>query len=108
MTILGYTEILDHALAFLKDDYTELWVIAGKIKDMNPEFNTLQILEATKIVAADLVTNHNAVLVDMHAVRPINKPTIETIEIINKHLDQFDKIPDIGDGLWISIEDDKA
>ncbi len=97
MTIIGYNEIL-------KDDFTELWIIAKKIQDLNPEYSSTEVLEATKIIAADLVTNHNAALVDTEAVKPIIKPTSETIEILNKHLDQFDKIPSIGDGLWLTIE----
>src|SRR3989339_825914 len=104
MTIIGYIDILDYAVDFLKDDYTELWIISTKIQDLNPKFSTVEILEATKIITTDLVTNHNATLVDTDTKKPINKPTDETIAEINKHLTRLDKAPNIGDGLWLSIE----
>jgi len=108
VTISGYKDILEHAIAFLKDDYTELWLISEKIKDLNPEFNTTEIIEATKIISTDLVTNHRATLVDMNTERPMNKPTSETITVIAKHLTQLNREPKIGDGLWLSIENNSA
>ena len=108
MTILGYKDIIDHSLTFLNDDFTELWVIAVKIQDLNPEFRPFEVLDATKIIAADLIINHNATLVDIESQTTVVKPTSETIEILNKHLDQFDTVPNIGDGLWLTIENKSA
>ena len=106
MTISGYKEILDHALDFLKDDYTELWIISTKTKELNPEFSSTEILEATKIVVEDLVTTHGATLVDVNTQRPMSNPTTETLNIISKHLDLLGREPNVGDGLWLSIEND--
>jgi len=99
MTIIGYKDILDRAISFINDDSTELWIISTHVQELNPTYSIAQVLDATKIIASDLITNHHVTLVDYP-----DKSTSEAIELINKHLTRFNKVPDIGDGLWMWVE----
>jgi hypothetical protein len=39
MVIHGFNHIIEHSLGFIKDDYTELWVVVVKIAEENPQFS---------------------------------------------------------------------
>lgn len=99
---------MDYSIAFLEDDYTEFWVISTKIQELNPKFTEDEIIIATRTIVVDLITNHSAVLIDVNNEKPINKTTSELIATINEHLNTIGTIPNIGDGLWMSIENNSV
>ena len=108
MEILGYSEIVDDSINILKDDYTELWLISARIQEFNPKYYLKEILEATKIVITELINNHDAVLVDIQTEKIMITTMEKSREILNRHLNQQKEIPNIGNGIWLTIESNSA
>ncbi len=103
MIINNFNNIIDHSLAFLKDDYTELWVIVGAIATANPQLSFPEILEATKDVLSYLVTHHNLTVVDVETEKPLIMEKSEILRLVENNLNKLKRMPDIGDGVWMTV-----
>lgn len=99
----NFDDIIRHSMAFIEDDYTELWVIATKVQEENPRMNFNELIEATKEVTRELVENRNVFILNEQTQEP-NKLSID--EILSMVEDKFrilGRVPNIGDGIWFTI-----
>ena len=96
-------EIISHAMAFIEDDYTELWVIANKVQEENPELNFKEVIEATKEVVRELVIKNNVKIFDEDSQKPMNLSLTEILKLVESKFKTLSKMPNIGDGIWFTI-----
>ena len=104
MKINSLEEIIEYSVSFIKDDFTELWVICNKICETNPELKFQEFILATKIVIYELMDKHQVCLVDENSLHPMIIEIDETLQLIEKHLNRLNRIPNIGDGYWFTIK----
>jgi len=97
-------DIVSHSMAFIEDDYTELWVIVNKIFEENKEMDFLQLVKATKLIVTELVEKYNVQLLDEETQVPLTLKKEEIIRVVEKRLISLNKIPNIGDGIWFTIK----
>lgn len=103
MIINGFDNIIEYSLTFLKDDYTELWIIVGAIAKENPLLSFPETVEATEQVISYLVTHHNLTLVDAAKEEPRAMSKQEILNNIRDHMYKLNRLPDIGDGVWMTV-----
>ena len=96
-------EIISHSMAFIEDDYTELWVIANKVQEENPELNFKEVIEATKEVVRELVIKNNVKILDEDSQKPMNLSLTEILKLVESKFKTLSKMPNIGDGIWFTI-----
>lgn len=96
-------EIISHSMAFIEDDFTELWVVVNKIYEENPELSFSELIEATKIVLKELIEGYNVKLLDEETQQPTNFDSSVIINIVEKRLKVLNQLPTIGDGIWFTI-----
>lgn len=96
-------EIISHSMAFIQDDFTELWVIVNKIHNENPKMNFPELIEATKAVVKELVENYSVYLLDEETQKPLFLNSTEVLNILEKRLKKLNRIPNIGDGIWFTV-----
>jgi hypothetical protein len=96
-------EIISHSIAFIKDDYTELWVVVNKIYEENPNLSFSELIEATKIVLKELIEVYNVKLLDEEGQQSTNFDSSVIINIAVKRLKELNQLPTIGDGIWFTI-----
>jgi hypothetical protein len=101
--INNFIKIIEEAIAVIKDDYTELWLVVEIIKEENKEMNFPQLVEAIKFVVNELVEKYNVQLLNEETQTPLPLKKEEIIEIVEKRLISLNKIPDIGDGIWFTV-----
>lgn len=97
-------EIISHSMAFIEDDYTELWVIVNKIFEENKEMDFFQLVEATKLVVNELVEKYNVQLLNEETQIPLILKKEEIIETVEERLISLNKMPNIGDGIWFTLQ----
>lgn len=102
--INNLNEIISHSMAFIEDDYTELWVIVNKIFEENKEMNFFQLVEATKLVVNELVEKYNVQLLNEETQIPLTLKKEEIVETVEKRLISLNKMPNIGDGIWFTLQ----
>ena len=105
MRINSFEEIIEHSLAFVNDDFTELWVICDKIYDTNPEIKYLELIETTKTILRELIEKHNVCLLNETTLKPMILSVDETLKLVENHLLKLNKAPNIGDGIWLTIKE---
>jgi hypothetical protein len=96
-------EIISHSMAFIEDDFTELWVIATKVQERNPTLNFEELIQATNDVVRELVVKNNVQVLDENTQLPLNLSVNEILELVEKKFHQLKRIPNIGDGIWFTI-----
>jgi hypothetical protein len=96
-------EIISHSMAFIEDDFTELWVIVSKVQEENPKLNFEEIIEATKEVVRELVIKNNVKVLDENTQEPMNLSLNEILKLVEDKFKTLSKIPNIGDGIWLTI-----
>lgn len=96
-------DIVSYSMAFIKDDYTELWLIANKVYEENPELDFPELIEATKEVVKVLVDENNVLLLDEHTQKPTKLSSDDILSIVDKRFIELGRIPTIGDGVWFTI-----
>ncbi len=96
-------EIISHSMAFIEDDYTELWVIATKVHEENPTLNFEELIQATKDVVTELVEKNNVQVIDEKIQLPLNLSVNEILELVENKFHQLNPVPNIGDGIWFTI-----
>lgn len=101
--IKNLNEIIDYCLSFIKDDFTELWVIANKVMEENPEIQFSELVINTKFVVKELIVKYNVLLLDEETERSINLDVDSILEIVEIKFRTLGKIPNIGDGIWFTI-----
>ena len=102
--INNYKEIINYfSKNYLKDDFTELWVIVNKIYDENPKMNFSEIIKTTLVILDDLITNHHVKLLNEKNLKPYNLDKSQILQEVEKHLKKLNRIPTIGDGIWLTI-----
>ncbi|MBK7109896.1 MAG: hypothetical protein IPH61_12390 [Bacteroidetes bacterium] len=105
MTILNKNEILEYSLSFISDDYTEIWVIIKRIQQSNPQFSFDELVQATVTIISELMSNYNVVLINPETEKYWDMTKYEALNYIQLHLLKLNKIPTIGDGIWLSIKE---
>jgi hypothetical protein len=103
--INNFKEIISHSMAFIEDDYTELWVIVNKIHEENPQLSFSEMVEATKIVLKELVEVYNVKLLDEETQQPTNFDSSIIVNIAEKRLKELNQLPTVGDGIWFTIQE---
>ncbi len=101
--IKNFEKIIHYSMAFIEDDYTELWVIVNKILSENPELEFNELIEATKIVLKELVEVHDVRLLDENSQMPADLDCNKILNIAERLLHDINRIPNIGDGIWFTI-----
>ncbi|HBX53201.1 MAG: hypothetical protein A2275_05645 [Bacteroidetes bacterium RIFOXYA12_FULL_35_11] len=96
-------EIISHSMAFIEDDFTELWVVVNKIYEENPELSFSELIEATKIVLKELIEGYNVKLLDEETQQPTDFDSSVIINIVEKRLKELNQLPTIGDGIWFTM-----
>lgn len=96
-------KIISHSMAFIEDDYTELWVVVNKIYEENPDLNLSELIEATKIVLKELIEGYNVKLLNEETQQPTDIDIGVIINIVEKRLKELNQLPTIGDGIWFTI-----
>jgi len=103
MVINDLKHILSHSMAFIKDGYTELWVIVNKIYEKNPQMSFKELTKATKTGIKELVENYNVLLLDEETQKPISFTSDGILDKVEKRLKFLNRIPDIGGGIWFTL-----
>lgn len=104
MDINNYHEIVDYCIAFLEDDYTELWVFVSKIKNENPQFSIDELMQATETIIQAVIRYKHIYLVDFGNDEKEVKKEIQDIHgIIKNTFKKNNRVPTIGDGPWFTI-----
>jgi hypothetical protein len=62
-----------------------------------------EIIKTTLIVLDDLITNHHVKLLDEKNLKPYNLQKFQILQEVEKHLKKLNRIPNIGDGIWLTI-----
>lgn len=101
--VKNLNEIISHSMAFIEDDYTELWVVVNKIHEENPELSFNELIEATKIVLEELIKGYNVKLLDEETQQPTDFDISVITSIAEKRLKELNRLPTIGDGIWFTI-----
>ena len=96
-------KIISHSMAFIEDDYTELWVVVNKIYEENPNISFSELIEATKIVLKELIEEYNVKLLNEETQQPTDFDSSVIINIVEKRLKELNQLPTIGDGIWFTI-----
>jgi hypothetical protein len=100
-------DIISHSMAFIEDDYTELWVIANKVFEENSGMNFFELVEAIKTVIKELVENYNVLLLDEETQKPLNLETKDILKAVENRLNYLKRMPNIGDGIWFTIQEQR-
>lgn len=96
-------EIISHSMAFVEDDYTELWVISTKVQENNSELNFEELIEATKEVVRELVIKSNVKILDANTQKPVHLNLNEILNLVEDKFKTLGRMPNIGDGIWFTI-----
>ena len=96
-------KIVAESVAFLKDDCTELWLITAKIIEENPQLDLKELRQATTKVINQIESFNELKIVDIKTEKQILLPKGEISKFVENHLSKINKIPDIGDGIWMAI-----
>lgn len=97
-------DIISHSMAFIEDDYTELWVVASKILEENPKLTFNELIKATKEVVQELVKKNNVLLLDEQTQKPMKLNIEDILKIVEQRFKTLGRIPTVGDGIWFTIE----
>ena len=101
--IKNLKDIISHSMAFIEDDYTELWVIANKVQEENPELNFTELIEATKEVVRELIEKKNVLVLNEETQEPMNLSVKDVLQLVEDRFKTLGRIPNIGDGIWFTI-----
>lgn len=103
MKINNLDRIIKHAIAFIEDDITELWVIVSKIVEENPELSFQETIEATRTVLQFLVAEKKVKVLNDETMEPLYLTVTEIMQLVEEKFNNLKTIPNIGDGFWLSI-----
>lgn len=106
--INNYKEIITYSKNYINDDFTELWVIVNKIQDENPQMIFSEIIKTTLEVLDDLITNYYVTLLNEKTLKPYNLGKSQILQEAEKHLKKLNRMPNIGDGIWLTIDMTRA
>ena len=96
-------DIISHSLSFIEDDYSELWVIANKVRNENPELDFVELTEATKEVIRNLVEKKKVKICNEDTLKPMNLDVWEILRLVEERFRKLGRTPDIGDGIWFTV-----
>ena len=96
-------KIISHSLAFIEDDYTELWVIVSKVQEENSKLTFEEIIDATKEVIKELVIKNKLKVLDEDNQESMNLSLNEILKLVEDKFRTLGKVPNIGDGIWLTI-----
>ena len=71
MMVNNLKDIISHSMAFIQDDYTELWVIANKVQEENTDLSFTELVGATKEVIRVLIDKHSGLILTEEAQQPM-------------------------------------
>lgn len=103
MENLHLNETTEYALSMLKDDFTELWLVTEKILEKNPDLSIAQLAKETSLVIKEINKSHKVKIIDENNEMEVLLPEDQMLEKIKNHIVSLNKIPNIGDGLWLSV-----
>ena len=101
--INNLNEIINHSMAFIEDDYTELWIIVSKIQEENYKLDFAGLIEATKEIVRELVLNKNVLVVNTDTQQPMNLDLNEILKLVEDRFRIPGRMPNIGDGIWFTV-----
>ncbi len=96
-------DIISHSMAFIQDDYTELWVIANKVQEENTDLSFTELVGATKEVIRVLIDKHSVLVLNEETQEPMKLDTEEVLKLVENKFKTLGRIPNIGDGVWFTI-----
>lgn len=96
----SFYDIVDSCLLSIKDDYTQLWVIAGIVSEKYPTISLSENLEVTKQVVKHLMENHEVKVIDEDTEKPTDMTSSEVLRKIDDTYSRLNNLPNVGDGLW--------
>lgn len=101
--INNFENIITHSLTFIQDDYTELWVIANKVQEENPNLIFTELVEATKEVVRELIEKHHVFLLNEETQMPMKLDKDQILKLVENKFKTLGRIPNIGDGMWFAV-----
>ena len=104
--IHGFNKIVESSIAYLKDDYTELWFIVHEIVEENPQLTFEELILATQDILSYLFETNRIVLIDTRSIKPIIIEKDDLLVMVKDKFIELGKAPEMGDGIWLSIEEE--
>lgn len=95
--------IISHSMAFIEDDYTELWVIANKVQEENPKITFAELIEATKEIVQELIEHNSVLLLNEQTQQPMRLDISDILKMVEDKFKTLGRVPNIGDGIWFTI-----
>lgn len=96
-------KIISHFMAFVEDDFTELWVITTKVQEENPELKFEELIDVTKEVVQELVMKYKVKVLNEDTQESMDLSLNEILKLVQDKFRTLSKIPNIGDGIWFTI-----